>query len=59
LKTIGLSNQQTGVILNYVNGRRSVPEIRAAVAGELNEEISLESVIACLELLRTVQWIVF
>jgi aminopeptidase YwaD len=59
LKATGLSTQQAAVVLNYVNGKRSVTEVRAAAAGELNEEISLENVISYLELLGTVQWIEF
>jgi len=59
LKTTGLNAQQAAAVLNYVNGRRSVSEIRAAANGELNEEIRLESVMAYLELLRTVQWVEF
>jgi len=59
LKSIGLTAPQAGAILNYVNGRRSISEIRGAVTGEINEDITLEKVVAYLELLKTVQWVVF
>lgn len=59
LKSIGVTAPQAGTILNYINGKRSITEIRSAVAGELDEEVPLESVVAYLELLRTIQWVVF
>jgi hypothetical protein len=59
LKALGLTPQQANTILNYVNGKRSVSEIRNAASGELNEDLPIESVAAYLDLLKTVQWIVF
>ncbi len=59
LKSMGLTPQLAGTILNYVNGRRSISDIRGAVAGETNEDVTLEKVAAYLELLKTVQWVVY
>ncbi len=59
LKAMGLTTQQAGTMLNYVNGKRSIIDIRNAVVGELNLDISLESVAAYMDLLKTVQWIQF
>ena len=44
LKSMNLTQPQANAILNYVNGRRSIPEIRRAVCGELNANLSMESV---------------
>jgi aminopeptidase YwaD len=59
LKSIGLTAQQAGTILNYVNGKRSIIDIRRAVTGEINEDLPLEKVVAYLELLKSVQWVTF
>ena len=59
MKSIGLTAQQAGTILNYVNGKRSIIDIRRAVAGEINEDLPLEKVVAYLELLKSVQWVTF
>jgi len=59
LESMNLTERQANLVLNFVNGKRSIPEIRRAVSGELNEDIRLESVAAFLELLKTVQWIVY
>ena len=59
LKSIGITAQQATAVLNYVNGRRSITEIRHAVAGELDEDVSLAGVVAYLELLKTFKWVEF
>ncbi len=59
LKSMGLTPQQAGILLNYVNGRLSIVEIRNAAVGELNQDLPLESVAAYMGLLRSVQWMVF
>jgi aminopeptidase YwaD len=59
LKMMGLTSQQANVILNYVNGKRSIAEIWNAASAELNEDLSLESVFKYLDLLKTVQWVAF
>ena len=59
LKGLALSRQQSTAILNYVNGRRSVAEICDSVAADLDENVRRESVVGYLELLRSVEWLVF
>jgi hypothetical protein len=59
LKALALSRQQSTAILNYVNGRRSIAEICDSVAADLNEDVPRESVVGYLDLLRTVDWLVF
>ena len=59
MKSIGLSRRQTTTLLNYVNGRRSIAELRDSLAAELDEEVALPGVVAYLELLRAVGWVVF
>ena len=57
LKTLGLTSQQATSILNYVNGQRSILEIRNTVVGETARDVSLDAVAGYLELLKTVGWI--
>ena len=59
LKTLGLTGQQPATVLNYVNGKRSVLEIRNDVSAELDEDVSLDAVVKFLELLRSVKWVSF
>jgi hypothetical protein len=59
LKTLGLTGQQAMTILNYVNGKRSITEIRDDVAAELDEDVSLEGVAGYLELLRSFGWLAY
>jgi len=44
-------------ILNYVNGDRSITTIRNCAAAETGADVSLEGVIAYLELLKEVGWV--
>jgi aminopeptidase YwaD len=55
---LGLSSGQTRGILNFVNGLRSVTEIRNRVAAMDGDELTVEQVAAYLEILETVGWIV-
>jgi aminopeptidase YwaD len=59
LKAIGLTPQQASTILNYVNGKRSVLEIRDSVAAELDEDVTPAAAMSYLELLRSVRWVTF
>jgi aminopeptidase YwaD len=58
-KALGLTRQQATVVVNYINGKRSVTEIRDSASAELDEDISWSAVLALLDLLKTVKWIVF
>jgi hypothetical protein len=57
LGEIGLSNGQTSMILNYVNGERSVLTIRNRVAARVGGEISPSQVSRYLEALSEFGWI--
>jgi aminopeptidase YwaD len=59
LKSMGITAQQAAAIVNNVNARRSVTDIRNAVAAELDEDVPLNGVILYLELLRKIRWVVF
>ena len=58
-KALGLTRQQAATLVNYINGKRSVIEIRDAAVAEMDEDIPWAAVLAYLELLKTVKWIVF
>jgi len=53
-----LSSGQTRGILNFVNGQRSVTEIRDRVAAMAGDELTIEQVVGYLTILRDVGWIV-
>ena len=53
-----MNRDQTQGILNFVNGERSVTEIRNRVAAMVGDDLSIEQVVAYLRILREVGWIV-
>jgi hypothetical protein len=57
LGEIGLSNGQTSMILNYVNGERSVLTIRNRVVARLGGDLSAGQVARYLEVLAEFGWI--
>lgn len=57
LKSLNLTSRQQTTILNYVNGKRSIAEIRDCVAGDLDENLPLKSVAGYLQLLETAGWL--
>jgi hypothetical protein len=57
LKSLGLTPQQGAMILNYVNGRRSIVQIRNAVVGETGRDLPLTAVVGYFDVLRNVGWI--
>jgi len=59
MKSLGLSRRQADATLNYVNGKRSIAEIAACVAADLDEEVPPKAVAGYVELLRSVGWVVF
>jgi hypothetical protein len=59
MKSLGLSRRQADTALNYVNGKRSVAEIAACAAADLDEMVPPKGVADYLELLRSVGWVVF
>jgi len=58
LEEIGLRGNQTSQILNFVNGERSVAEIRNRVAAVTGTELSAGQVLAYLTILRDAGWVV-
>ena len=58
LKTLKLEVPVRRAVLNYINGRRSAVQIRAAAAVETDRSVALEAVIEYLEFLKAVGWIV-
>ena len=58
-KELGLAPQQAGTMLNYINGKRSVIEIRGGACAEMDEDIPWGAALAYLNLLKTVGWILF
>lgn len=59
LQETGLNRSQTRLILNYVNGVRSITLIRNSVSAESGLDIPLEGVVSYLELLREMDWVEF
>jgi len=54
LKTLGITPAQAATILNYINGSRSVAQIAACIAGQLDEAVPLPGVLGYVELLTSV-----
>ncbi len=59
LKKLGFTPQTANSVLNYVNARRSILKIHDCVVGETGRDVSLESVAAYLDLLKSVGWITY
>ncbi|MBP1635227.1 MAG: hypothetical protein H6Q10_1801 [Acidobacteria bacterium] len=57
LKALGVTPAIANTVLNFVNGRRSVAEIRRWVVLETGQDVALPSVAGCLDLLREAGWI--
>ena len=57
ISELGLSSGQTRGILNFVNGQRSVTEIRNKVAATAGDELTVEQVVGYLRVLESVGWI--
>jgi hypothetical protein len=58
LEEMGLERNQTSQILNFINGERSVAEIRNRVAALTGDELQSQQVWDYLQLLEAVGWIV-
>jgi len=59
LKDLGITPQQARTILNYVNGKRSVAEIRNDVAAEMDQDVPIQGVAGYLELLKSFEWVAY
>ena len=58
LKSLGLTPALANTALNYVNGTRSVPQIRKAVIAETGQDVTLQAIAGYVEVLKTVGWVV-
>ncbi|MFH1943879.1 MAG: M28 family peptidase [bacterium] len=59
LKDVKLNRFQTTAILNFVNGKRSVTDIRNAVVAETGRDLSFDALMAYLNVLKEIGWIAF
>jgi len=56
-KGLKLGASERRMVLNYINGRRTVAAIRNAVAAETDRDIDFGALVAYLDFLRVVGWI--
>jgi len=59
LNETGLNRSQTGLVLNYVDGKRSITQIGNCVAAESGQDVPLEGLVRYLEILREIEWVDF
>ncbi|MDH5386477.1 MAG: hypothetical protein OEY18_17385, partial [Candidatus Aminicenantes bacterium] len=59
LKKLKLNRNQQRSIQNFINGKRSVMEIRNAAIAETEIDLPFESLMGYLELLKELNWITF
>jgi len=57
LEDLGLSRAQTTQIVNFINGKRPVPEILNRVRGVTGEDLTLAQLQGYLGILEEVGWI--
>jgi hypothetical protein len=58
-KSLKLNGRQRRYVLNYINGKRSVPLIRKAVMAESGKKVDYENLKIYLEFLKTIGWITY
>jgi hypothetical protein len=58
ISTLGLNRNQSQGILNFVNGERSVTDIRNRVAAMAGDDLTIQQVVGYLTILRDAGWIV-
>ncbi|MFC1724564.1 M28 family peptidase [candidate division KSB1 bacterium] len=59
LRKTGLNRYQTRYVLNYVNGKRSIAKIKDCIVAETGSDVSLESVLNYMNMLKEIEWIRF
>lgn len=59
LKELKLNVAQRRMILNYINGKRSVAEIRRRVMAETSRDLELGRLVRYLEFMKTIGWIAY
>ena len=57
VRNTGLSAVHLRVILNYINGKNSITDIKNAISAETGEFAPIEAVVKYIELLKTVKWV--
>ena len=57
LKGLKLNRNLQRTILNYIDGKRSIPKIRRFVEAETGANLPLDRLLAYLEFLRSIKWI--
>ncbi|MCP4725783.1 MAG: M28 family peptidase, partial [bacterium] len=57
VKELNIGRAHSRSILNFINGKNSIAEIRDHVSAETGVEIQLEIVVRYIEILKAVQWI--
>ncbi|MFC1493362.1 M28 family peptidase [candidate division KSB1 bacterium] len=56
-RELGIGRAHSRSILNFINGKNSITEIRNHVSAETGEEIQLENVARYIEILKEMQWV--
>jgi aminopeptidase YwaD len=59
IKGLQLDARQRRIVPNYVNGRRSITEIRDCVWAESGKPLSLDELVKYLEILKEVGWLTY
>jgi aminopeptidase YwaD len=57
LKNLRISRMQQRTIVNYINGKRSVTEIKNSVEAETGGDLDIEKLISYMEFLQSIGWI--
>lgn len=58
VEALGLSRSQSSQIQNFIDGKRTVGEVRLRVRGETGEPLTLDQLVGYLRVLEEVGWIV-
>lgn len=59
IKNLGINRYLTRAIQNFVNGKRSITEIRNAVIAETGRDLSFEKLVGYLDLLKKLRYVKF
>ncbi len=59
LKDLKMNSTQRRMILNYINGKRSIPEIRKWVMAETEKDLELSNMVRYLGIMKSIGWITY
>jgi Zn-dependent M28 family amino/carboxypeptidase len=59
LKDLKLLSAQRRMILNYINGKRSILEIRRWVMAETGRDLELDKLVRYIEFMKTIGWVTY